>query len=57
MPLLADQNFDGRILRGLRRRMANLDVVCAFDLGLASIDDMGLLAWTAGRVALCSRTT
>lgn len=45
--LLTDQNFNGRILRGLRRRIINLDVVRAFDAGLASVDDPDVLEWAA----------
>jgi hypothetical protein len=45
--LLSDQNFNGRILRGLRRRIPDLDVVRAPDVGLASADDQDLLAWAA----------
>lgn len=43
--LLTDQNFNGRILRGLRRRIVSLDVVRAFDAGLASLEDSDLLEW------------
>lgn len=45
--LLADQNFNGRILRGLRRRVVGLDVVRAFDEGLASLEDPAVLDWAA----------
>jgi hypothetical protein len=45
--LLSDQNFNGRILRGLRRRMEELDVVRAIDAGLAGAEDPGLLQWAA----------
>lgn len=45
--LLTDQNFNGRVLRGLRRRVAHLDVVRAFDVGLASFEDPALLDWAA----------
>jgi hypothetical protein len=45
--LLSDHNFNGRILRGLRRRLSGLDVVMALDVGLASIDDLELLEWAA----------
>ena len=48
MALLADQNFDGRILRGLPGRISNLDVVRAVDAGLATVSDPDLLAWAAG---------
>lgn len=45
--LISDHNFNGRILRGLRRRIPNLDVVCALDVGLASVGDPDLLEWAA----------
>lgn len=52
--LLTDQNLNGRILRGLRRRILSLDVVRAFDAGLASADDPDLLEWAAndGRIVV-----
>ena len=45
--LLTDQNFNGRVLRGLRRRLAELDLVRAFDAGLAGSADPDLLEWAA----------
>ena len=45
--LLSDHNFNGRILRGLRRRIPDLDVVRALDVGLDSANDPDLLAWAA----------
>lgn len=45
--LLTDQNFNGRVLRGLRRRVRNLDLVRAFDAGLARREDADLLEWAA----------
>lgn len=45
--LLADQNFNGRILRGLRRRGAILDLVRTLDVGLASLVDPEVLEWAA----------
>jgi predicted nuclease of predicted toxin-antitoxin system len=52
--LISDQNFNARILRGLRRRMPNLEVVRALDVGLACADDPDLLEWTGaeGRILL-----
>jgi hypothetical protein len=52
---LADENFNGRILRGLLRRVPDLDVVRAQDVeALQGADDPVLLAWAAerGRVVL-----
>ena len=48
LPVLSDHNFNGRILRGLRRRIPELDVVRALDVGLDTADDPDLLAWAAG---------
>ena len=45
--LLTDQNFNGRVVRGLRRRLADLDLVRAFDAGLAGSEDPDLLEWAA----------
>ena len=45
--LFTDQNFNGRILRGLRRRAANLDLVRAFDAGLTGAEDPYLLEWAS----------
>jgi hypothetical protein len=41
--LLADENFNGRILRALWRQIPNLDVVRAQDTALAGADDPTLL--------------
>lgn len=52
---LADENFNGRILRGLQRRVPELDVVRAQDIDeLYGQDDPVVLAWAAdaGRVVL-----
>jgi hypothetical protein len=45
--LLADENFDGRVLRALIRQEAGLDVVRAQDVGLGSADDPAVLEWAA----------
>jgi Domain of unknown function (DUF5615) len=53
--LLADENFNGRILRGLLRRLPELDVVRAQDLAeLSGSSDPVLLEWAAqdGRIVL-----
>jgi Domain of unknown function (DUF5615) len=50
--LIIDQNFDHRIVRGLRLRMPELDVMLARDVGLARAADPDLLEWagSAGRI-------
>jgi hypothetical protein len=45
--LASDENFDGDILRGLLRRLPELDVVRAQDAGLAASPDPAVLAWAA----------
>ena len=52
---LADENFNGRILRGLLRRLPDLDLVRAQDVeALRGVADPILLEWAAehGRVLL-----
>jgi predicted nuclease of predicted toxin-antitoxin system len=52
--LLADENFNASIVRGLLRRVSQLDLVRAQDVGLGGADDPSVLAWAArdGRVLL-----
>jgi predicted nuclease of predicted toxin-antitoxin system len=45
--LLADENFNGDIVRGLLLRQQDLDIVRAQDVGLGSADDPDILAWAA----------
>lgn len=45
--LLADENFNGHILRGLLRRRPELDFVRVQDVGLAEADDPIILEWAA----------
>jgi hypothetical protein len=54
LPVLTDENFDARILHGLRRRLAALDAVRVQDVGLLGEEDPPILAWAAaeGRVLL-----
>ncbi len=51
---LTDEDFDGRITRGLLAREPALDLVRVQDSGLMGIDDAAVLAWAAanGRVVL-----
>ena len=51
---LADVNFNRRIVRGLRRRKPDLDIVLAQEVGLERADDPTVLDWAArnGRVVL-----
>jgi Domain of unknown function (DUF5615) len=45
--LLADENFNGDIVRGLVLRQPDLDLIRVQDLGLAGVDDPDILAWAA----------
>lgn len=45
--LLADENFNGRILRALRRQIPDLDVVRTQDTPLSGADDQTLLQFAA----------
>lgn len=45
--LLADHDFNQIILRGLIRRLPNLEVVTAHEAGLSQAPDEELLSWAA----------
>lgn len=45
--LVADENFDGRILRALQHQIPGLDVVRTQDTPLEGAADPDLLAWAA----------
>jgi len=45
--LLADENFNGDVVRGLLLREPDLDVVRVQTVGLAGEDDPDILAWAA----------
>jgi len=44
---LADENFNGDIVRGLLRRQPDLDLVRVQDVALPTYDDPGVLTWAA----------
>jgi predicted nuclease of predicted toxin-antitoxin system len=52
--LLADENFNGDIVRGLLLRRRDLNLVRAQDVGLEHVEDSAILAWAAenGRIVL-----
>jgi hypothetical protein len=55
LAFLADENFHGRIVRGLRRQQPALDIIRVQDIEkLQSADDPTLLEWAAqaGRILL-----
>ena len=45
--LLADENFNGDIVRGLLLRQPDLDLIRIQDVGLAGAGDPDILAWAA----------
>lgn len=45
--LAADENFDGRIVRGLLRLLPDLDLVRVQDTSLAEAEDEAVLEWAA----------
>jgi predicted nuclease of predicted toxin-antitoxin system len=47
MRFLADENFSNRILRGLRREQAEVDIVRVQDTEIFGADDPTVLAWAA----------
>lgn len=54
LKLLADENLDNTIIRGLFRRNPILDIVRVQDVGLSGKDDPAVLEWAAqkGRILL-----
>lgn len=57
--LLADENFNNDIVRGLLRRKPDIDIVRMQDMGLSGTDDPTMLEWAArqGRVLLTHDVT
>jgi hypothetical protein len=47
LQLVADENFNNNIVRGLLRRKADLDIVRIQDVGLSGVDDPTILEWAA----------
>jgi hypothetical protein len=45
--LLADENFNNDILRGMLRRKPDLDIVRVQDVGLSNAEDDVILEWAA----------
>lgn len=45
--LLADENFNGYIVRGTLRRRPGMDLVRVQDVGLGEADDPAILDWAA----------
>src|ERR1043166_369761 len=59
LPLVTDEDFNNRILRGLLRRRADLNIVRAQDAGLTGKGDAEVLEWAAreGRILLTHDVT
>jgi Domain of unknown function (DUF5615) len=47
LKLLADENLDNTIVRGLLRRRPSIDIVRVQDVGLSGVDDPTILGWAA----------
>lgn len=47
IPLLADENFNNQIVRGILRRNSKVDIVRIQDMGLTGVDDPTVLEWAA----------
>ena len=45
--LLIDENFNHRILRGLKARLPEIDFVVVQQIGLAGFKDLALLKWAS----------
>ncbi|MGH9949610.1 MAG: DUF5615 family PIN-like protein [Pyrinomonadaceae bacterium] len=45
---LSDEDFDARIVRGLKQRLPNLNVISVHDIGLRGSSDPELLEFAAG---------
>ncbi len=54
LPLIADENFNNDIVRGVLRRNPRLDIVRIQDVGLSGAGDEAVLEWAAreGRILL-----
>jgi predicted nuclease of predicted toxin-antitoxin system len=47
LKVVADENSDGTILRGVRRRLPTIDMVRIQDVGLSGADDQTVPEWAA----------
>lgn len=54
LALLADENFDNRIVRGIQHVAPEMDVIRVQDVGMSGSDDPTVLEWAAehGRITL-----
>ena len=51
--LVADENFNNAIVRGLWRVNPELDIVRVQDVGLSSTDDLTVLDWQQMKTEYC----
>ena len=54
LPLVADENVNGAIIRGLRRRQPGIDLIFVQEVGLDHTPDPDILEWAAaeGRIVI-----
>ena len=52
MKLLADENFDGRVVRAILRKRPDFDMVRVIDVGLSGATDPEVLEWAASNCRL-----
>lgn len=45
--ILADQNFNGNILRGLKNRLSDLDCLATYEIGMQKYKDYEILTFAA----------
>jgi hypothetical protein len=45
--LIADENFNNDIIRGVRRKNSGVDIVRVQDVGLSGADDPAILEWAS----------
>lgn len=45
--ILADQNFNGRILRGLKARISEINCITTHEIGIQNYTDYNLLTFAA----------
>lgn len=59
LSFLADENFNNDIVRGVRRRNAEVDIARVQDTDVAGLDDPAVLEWAAdrGRIVLTHDVT
>lgn len=57
--LIADENFNNDIVRGMLRRKPDLDIIRVQDVGLSNEDDRVILEWAAqeGRILVTHDVT